>query len=68
MENFHYKYFLLITIHKDDKDKIITKKHFPNNFELMKYKACLSFVFHQFEIIWEMFLSYNLIFIIQIFR
>ena len=23
----------------NDKDKIITKKHFPNNFELMKYKA-----------------------------
>ena len=24
----------------NDKDKIITREHFPNNFELLKYKAC----------------------------
>ena len=26
-----------------DKDKIITKKHFPNNFELLKEKACFPY-------------------------
>ena len=27
----------------NDKNKIITKKHFKNNFELMKYKACFPY-------------------------
>ena len=27
----------------NDKDKIITKENFPNNFELMKYKACFPY-------------------------
>ena len=26
-----------------DKDKIITKKHFPDNFELLKEKACFPY-------------------------
>ena len=29
----------------NDKDKIITKVHFPDNFELMKYKACFPYEF-----------------------
>ena len=29
----------------NDKNKIITKQHFPDNFELMKYKACFPYEF-----------------------
>ena len=29
----------------NDKDKIITKEHFPDNFELLKEKACFPFEF-----------------------
>ena len=29
----------------NDKDKIITKEHFSNNFELMKYKVCFPYEF-----------------------
>ena len=29
----------------NDKDKFITKEHFSNNFELMKYKACFPYEF-----------------------
>ena len=29
----------------NDKDKIITKEHFSNNFELMKYKTCFLYEF-----------------------
>ena len=28
----------------NDKNKIITKQHFPDNFELMKYKTCFPYV------------------------
>ena len=27
----------------NDKNKIITKQHFPDNFELMKYKVCFPY-------------------------
>ena len=29
----------------NDKDKFITKEHFSNNFELMKYKVCFPYEF-----------------------
>ena len=29
----------------NDKDKFITKEHFKNNFELMKYKVCIPYEF-----------------------
>ena len=29
----------------DDKNKIITREHFSDNFELMKYKACFPYEF-----------------------
>ena len=29
----------------NDKDKIITKEHFSNNFELLKYKTCFPYEF-----------------------
>ena len=29
--------------HLNDKDKIITRDHFPNNFELLKYKTCIPY-------------------------
>ena len=29
----------------NDKDKIITKQHFPDNFELLKYKTCFPYEF-----------------------
>ena len=29
----------------NDKDKFITKEHFPDNFELMKYKVCFPYEF-----------------------
>ena len=29
----------------NDKDKFITKEHFSDNFELMKYKTCFSYEF-----------------------
>ena len=35
----------------NDKDKIITKQHFLNNFELMKFKACFPYEFITKEII-----------------
>ena len=45
----------------NDKDKFITKEHFSNNFELLKYKTCFSYefvtkkifimkIYHQFKI------------------
>ena len=29
----------------NDKNKVITKQHFPDNFELMKYKTCFPYEF-----------------------
>ena len=29
----------------NDKNKIITKQHFSDNFELLKYKACFPYEF-----------------------
>ena len=37
----------------NDKDKIITKEHFSNNFELMKYKVCFPYEFITKENIYD---------------
>ena len=37
----------------NDKDKIITKEHFSNNFELMKYKVCFPYEFITQENIYD---------------
>ena len=37
----------------NDKDKFITKEHFPDNFELLKYKACFPYEFITQENIYD---------------
>ena len=39
-----------------DKDKLITKEHFSNNFELMKYKVCFPYEFMTKENIYNEYL------------
>ena len=40
----------------NDNDKFITKEHFPDNFELLKYKTCFPYEFITKENIYNKYL------------
>ena len=45
MYNFIKGFLTKLSENLNDKDKIITKEHFSDNFELMKYKVCFPYEF-----------------------